>query len=102
MNLNKKKISKRISSDIKISQLEALNFINHFIKLIKNDAKNKDIKITGFGTFFTHETPKRTGRNPKTKESYIIMPRKKLNFKGSNIIKKILNPWKSYYFYHIF
>ena len=38
------------------------------------------------------DTVKRIGRNPKTKESYIIMPRKKLNFRGSNILKKFLNP----------
>lgn len=101
MNLNKKSISKKISSDVSISQLEALNFINSFIELIKKSSKRKDVKISGFGTFFMHESPRRVGRNPKTKESYIIKPRNKLNFKGSNIIKKILNPWKSYYFFYI-
>ena len=89
---NKKLISKKISADVSISQLDALNFINSFINLIKKNSKKNDIKISGFGTFFIHQSPRRVGRNPKTKESYIIKPRKKLNFKCSNIIKKILNP----------
>ena len=74
------------------SQLDALDFLNQFISLIKNSSKKKDIKISGFGTFFMKNTAQRIGRNPKTKESYIIESRKKLNFRGSNILKKILNP----------
>ena len=92
MKLTKKSISRRLSDNMNISQLDALNFLNQFISQVKKQSKEKNIKISGFGTFYMNDTVKRIGRNPKTKESYIIMPRKKLNFKGSNIIKKILNP----------
>ena len=92
MKLTKKLISRRLSNNMNFSQLDSLSFLNQFIFLVKKQSNEKDIKISGFGTFFMHETVKRTGRNPKTKESYIIMPRKKLNFRGSNILKKFLNP----------
>ncbi|MBC8476354.1 MAG: HU family DNA-binding protein, partial [Gammaproteobacteria bacterium] len=36
-------------------------------------------------------SPKRIGRNPKTKEEYEIRARKKLSFKASNKIKSLLN-----------
>ena len=91
MKLTKKLISRRLSNNMNFSQLDAISFLNQFIFLVKKQSKEKDIKISGFGTFFMHETVKRTGRNPKTKESYIIESRKKLNFRGSNILKKILN-----------
>ena len=45
----------------------------------------------GFGTFYSHKTPKRIGRNPKTKDSYIIQPRIKINFKPSNKVRGTLN-----------
>ena len=96
MKLTKKLISKKLSLNMNASQLDALDFLNQFISLIKNNSKKKDIKISGFGTFFMKNTAQRIGRNPKTKESYIIESRKKLNFRGSNILKKILNPWKNY------
>jgi nucleoid DNA-binding protein len=41
--------------------------------------------------FNTHESPQRIGRNPKTKQDFIISKRKKLMFKTSSVVKKKLN-----------
>lgn len=92
MNVNKKLISNKLSDDINISKQVAVKFVNHFIFLIKDNAQDKTIKIAGFGTFLMNKTLGRVGRNPKTKESYIITPRIKLNFRASNILKNFLNP----------
>ena len=51
MKLTKKLISKKLSLNMNASQLDALDFLNQFISLIKNNSKKKDIKISGFGTF---------------------------------------------------
>ena len=40
---------------------------------------------------YVHNSPKRLGRNPKTKESFIIPPRKKINFRASKKVKEDLN-----------
>ena len=42
---NKKLISKKISADVSISQLDALNFINSFINLIKKTLKRMTLKL---------------------------------------------------------
>lgn len=91
MNLTKMAIIKKLSSEVSIDKEISSKILNDFLNFIKENIKKRDIKITGFGTFYKHQTPKRIGRNPKTKESYIIGARKKLNFKASNKIKEILN-----------
>ena len=88
---NKASISKVLSENLGITLAESSLITNSFLEIIKNNSFQKRIKLSGFGTFFVHRSPKRMGRNPKTKESYIIGARKKLNFKASNKIKEILN-----------
>ena len=87
----KKNLSMKISTETDISLSESQKITNYLIKIIKNNVYNKNVKIHSFGTFYVHKSPKRFGRNPKTKESYIIQPRLKINFKSSNKIKRILN-----------
>ena len=60
-------------------------------KLIKTNVRSNKVKITGFGTFYLHKTAIRNGRNPKTRESYIIPSMVKLAFKASNKAKRKLN-----------
>ncbi len=91
MTLTKAKISRLISSDLTLSKKDALKMIDKFFNTIKLQSLSKKVKISQFGTFYTHKSPKRIGRNPKTKESYIIYPRKKVTFKASNKVKEILN-----------
>ena len=64
--------------------------LNSFINIIKKN-KLKKIKISNFGTFYFHTTPQRLGRNPKTKEEFIIPKRQKLILKASNAVKNKLN-----------
>ncbi|MDC3113763.1 HU family DNA-binding protein [Gammaproteobacteria bacterium] len=87
----KASISKILSEGMGITLLESKEFTNSFLECILNNSFKKRIKLNGFGTFYIHRAPQRLGRNPKTKESYIIGARKKLNFKASNKIKEILN-----------
>ena len=92
MSVSKNKIAKEISKTVDLTLNDSLSLLNSFTAIIKKESTIKKVKISRFGTFYFKETLKRIGRNPKTKESYIIKPRKKLNFRASNILKKILNP----------
>ena len=87
----KKNLSKKVANELNISFNESHAITNGFINIIKTAAKTKLVKIAGFGTFYSHKTPKRIGRNPKTKDSYIIQPRIKINFKPSNKVRGTLN-----------
>ncbi|MDA9921260.1 HU family DNA-binding protein [Gammaproteobacteria bacterium] len=91
MNLTKDAIVKILAKNSLISKYDASNILESFLLIIKSKSKSKSVKLSGFGTFSFKETSKRIGRNPKTKESYIIDSRKKLTFKASNVLKKILN-----------
>ena len=91
MNFNKKGISKNITKKSLVNEIEASGLLDSFLLLIKNKAKSRSVKLSSFGSFSFKKTPKRIGRNPKTKDSYIISERNRLNFKPSNKIKDILN-----------
>ena len=91
MNLNKNNIIKNISKKHAFSAMESSLILESFLLLIKTKAVTKSIKLSGFGSFSFKKTPKRIGRNPKTKDSYIIPQLNKLNFKPSSKIKGMIN-----------
>ncbi len=91
MSLTKKDISKRITSEMKLSTKESSFIVNAFLDVIKKNVNNSIVKINGFGSFCYKTTPKRIGRNPKDLKSYIIPAHKKLFFLPSKITKGSLN-----------
>jgi integration host factor subunit alpha len=91
MNFTKTDIVKNISKKSLISTEDAKNILESFLSIIKNKSKLRSVKLSTFGSFSFKKTPKRFGRNPKTKDSYIIPELNKLNFKPSNKIKENLN-----------
>tara|TARA_B100000768_G_C11267637_1_gene371819 strand:- start:707 stop:982 length:276 start_codon:yes stop_codon:yes gene_type:complete len=91
MTATKDSISKNICKITRITKGESKLILDAFFMLIKYQTKTKKVKINHFGCFVNKATPERVGRNPKTKESYIITKRNKLKFKASNNIKESLN-----------
>ena len=91
MNFSKINIIKNISKQSLVSSGDAANILGSFLLLIKDNAELKSVKLSRFGSFSFKKTPKRVGRNPKTKDSYIIPVLNKLNFKPSNKIKENIN-----------
>ena len=91
MNFSKSDIVKNISRKSLVSAGDAKNILESFLSLIKSSSKLRPVKLSSFGTFSFKKTPTRLGRNPKTKDSYIILELNKLNFKPSNKIKENLN-----------
>ena len=90
MSLGKKDIVKNISSETFLIKATSKQILETFLKLIK-DNKYRQVKISNFGTFYIHVSPKRIGRNPITKQEFIIQKRKKLAFKASPLIKSEIN-----------
>ena len=91
MNFTKKDIIKNIRLETDLSFSEASSILESFLLLIKSKSKLKSIKISSFGTFSIKKTPKRLGRNPRTKDSYIIPIMDKLTFNPSKKIKEKIN-----------
>ena len=91
MSVNKKNIIKKIVKDASLTNEDAYNVLELFLSSIKKYSRINKVKISGFGSFSYKKTPQRIGRNPKTKDSYIIPELNKLNFMSSNKIKEKLN-----------
>ena len=91
MNFSKSDIAKNISIKSSVSAGESKIILESFLSLIKSSSKNGPVKLSNFGTFSFKKTPKRFGRNPKNKVSYIIPEHIKLNFKPSNKLKSRMN-----------
>ena len=91
MSLTKNNIINKIKKNLPLPVVEASSIFESFLSVIKSKSKSKSVKLSGFGTFSFKKTPKRAGRNPKTKDSYIIPELKKLNFKPSNKVKEQIN-----------
>ena len=89
-SVTKKDLATNISKKLRLSQKDSLFFVNSFFQFVIDNHK-LDINLASFGTFSFEDTPKRIGRNPKTKESYIIEPVKKIKFNVSNKIREVLN-----------
>ena len=91
MSFGKKDICNDISSKALISRDNSKELLITFLNLVTSKSKSKIVKISNFGSFYTKNTPQRLGRNPKTKEEFIISKRSKLFFKPSNKIRTIIN-----------
>ena len=91
MSLTKNNIINNLKKNSSLSVGEASSIFESFLSVIKSKSKSKSVKLSGFGTFSFKKTPKRAGRNPKTKDSYIIPELYKLNFKPSNKVKEQIN-----------
>jgi integration host factor subunit alpha len=91
MSLTKRDIAKNISLSSTLTLLESSKLLDKFIQKTIVSSKKSNLKLSNFGTFSYKLTPKRVGRNPKTKEEYIIKSRKKLSFSSSKKIKELIN-----------
>ena len=89
MSFGKKDIIQNISSKAQISTRSSGLILEKFLSIIKT--KSEIIKLSNFGVFYLRDKPSRIGRNPKTKEEFVIPKRKKLFFKASNTVKSALN-----------
>ena len=91
MSLAKKDIAINISNKAQISRSASDSLVESFISIIKSKSVSNVVKISNFGSFHYKKTPSRLGRNPKTKETYLISERLRLNYLSSNKVRSILN-----------
>lgn len=92
MSLGKKDITKNIATKAHITNLVSIQLFESILRKIKSNINSdKNIKISNFGVFSLHTSPKRLGRNPKSKQEYQIPEIKKASFKASKKIKLIIN-----------
>ena len=86
------KISYKLNMNNEESKIILESVLDSFTELLISDFNRTRIELRNFGIFDVYKTKKRTNaRNPKTKENVVIPSRKKIVFKSSKHVKKILN-----------
>tara|TARA_B100001093_G_C26232753_1_gene760947 strand:- start:236 stop:514 length:279 start_codon:yes stop_codon:yes gene_type:complete len=81
------RLSKKTGFSINLSK----KLINDFFNAVVNNIKTKKCIIKNIGTFKIINKKERMGRNPKTKEEFIITKRKSVSFIASKKIVNFLN-----------
>ena len=81
-----------IHQKLGISRSEAGEMIDTILGAVNRGLqKEREVKISSFGTFQVRLKKPRVGRNPKTKEEAPIHARHVVSFYASNLLKKRIN-----------
>ena len=90
--LTRADLAEAIYTKVGISKVESSDIVDQiFEEMILDLIDGKSVKLSSFGSFMVRNKTQRIGRNPKTKQEFIIPKRVKLQFKPSSSIKKLLN-----------
>ena len=91
-NLGKRQIITKLTNVIGFSSKNIQKITEDIIEIIiSNLINNKKINLKNLGSFKVIFKNEREGRNPKTKEKFIITSRNSIKFKVSNSLKKKIN-----------
>ena len=86
--ITKTLLIQHLAEKLSISQAEAERFLNGFIQVTTENLKaDKEITITGFGTFRKSNRAAREGRNPQTGEKIKIGPTTTVRFTAGKTLK---------------
>ena len=90
--MTKQDIINHVSQEASLSRSKAEEAVETVIKLIKESlGQGEPVILRRFGTFQVKQKSKRMGRNPKTGEEATVSARNVVDFKPSQILKKIVN-----------
>ena len=91
-NIGKKEIANNIKTNIGFTSKFIFKIIEDIIDTFTSElAVKKKINIKNFGSFTVYYKKQRQGRNPKTKEEFIINSRNTIKFKPSISLKQKIN-----------
>ena len=84
-------IIKKLNSKTGLSSNFSKKVLNDLISIININIKSGKLILKNVGTFRVVKKKQRIGRNPKTKESFIISSRRSISFISSRTITNTLN-----------
>ena len=76
-------LAKQISIEFGIAYSTVYKKIDKILEIWSNEMIISDLSISNIGSFKIKRKNERIGRNPKTKEEYLIKSRKVISFKKS-------------------
>ena len=85
----KDELSRRLSVKMDTTHKYAKQVLNHYMETLKDClAENKQVSIRNFGSFQVRRNKARQVRNPKTGETFLMQPRKRIHFKAGKFLKQ--------------
>ena len=90
-NFTRNDFIKNLSNQTGFSLNLSKKLINDLIYILLNSIKSGNLNIKNIGSFKLLKKKERLGRNPKTKEEYLIKSRKSVSFTASKNILDIVN-----------
>ena len=92
MNLTKKDLSTILKKELKLSVDISDSLVDEFFKVMKATLRSqKNLKLSGFGSFEIFTTKERMGRNPKSMKNFKILSQNKVRFSPTPKAKYFLN-----------
>jgi nucleoid DNA-binding protein len=89
--MKKPDLIKQVADVSGLTQGDASKAIKALVKVIQSTLKNRGvISLSGLGSFRAKSRKARQGRNPKTGEVIHIPPGKKVSFKPTTTLRKII------------
>ena len=91
-NITRDDIAEYINDEFGLTKKDCNDLVNNIIDhIIEGLKEQKIVKIHNFGTFKLKHKNKRIGRNPRTKQNFIISERNVVAFTPSKSILSLLN-----------
>ncbi len=85
-------LGEAVYQEVGLSRDESSGLLEMVLDLMSDAlAHGESVKISSFGSFSPRQKGQRIGRNPKTGEEVLILPRKVLVFKPSQVLKAQVN-----------
>ncbi|MFH1282853.1 MAG: HU family DNA-binding protein [bacterium] len=89
--MNKVALINKVAQESRIKKSQAARAIKGLVKVIRESTNSGDkVSLTGLGTFKVKARKSRKGRNPKTGETIQIPQGRKISFKPSLSLKKLI------------
>ena len=90
-NLKKIDLAKQLSNKTGYSVNFSKKHINDLVEIIALNIKEDNLTLKNIGSFKKKNKKERIGRNPKTKQEFIINSRKSISFTSSTKLLDKLN-----------
>ena len=85
-------LGEAVYQEVGLSRDESSSLLETVLDLMSDAlVRGEPVKISSFGSFLSRQKGQRIGRNPKTGEEVLILPRKVLVFKPSQVLKAQVN-----------
>ena len=93
--MNKTELIHKLSGRLNITQNECGHYLNNLLDILGDELESGNgLVLQGFGTFTRWQQTARLGRNPRTGENALILPRTRVKFNPGKMLLTKLNKKK--------